>query len=63
MTNTSITLAWAPSTDDVGVTGYEIFRSPSAPTAFAQVGTSASTTFTDTGLSPGTVYHYQVRAG
>ena len=63
VTNTSITLAWAPSTDDVGVTGYQIFRSPSAPTAFAQVGTSASTTFTDTGLSPGTVYQYQVRAG
>ena len=41
VTNTSITLAWAPSTDDVGVTGYEIFRSPGSPTIFTPVGTSS----------------------
>jgi chitodextrinase len=62
VTNASVTLVWARSTDDVGVTGYEIFRSPSSPTAFTPVGTSSSATFTDTGLSPGTVYLYRVRA-
>jgi chitodextrinase len=62
VTNTSITLVWAPSSDNVGVTGYEIFRSPGSPVSFAAVGTSSMARFTDTGLLPGTIYLYQVRA-
>ncbi|MEU4510893.1 PHB depolymerase family esterase [Nonomuraea wenchangensis] len=62
-TTTGTTLTWTASTDDTGVTGYEILRAPGATGGtFAQVGTSASTSFTDTGLSAGTAYRYQVRA-
>ena len=43
---TQINLSWNPSTDNVGVTGYQIFRNGT------QVGTSTTTTFSDTGLSP-----------
>ena len=58
-TLTAITLGWAASTDNVGVTGYKIFRGGS------QIGTisaTAATTYTDTGLAPGTSYNYAVAA-
>lgn len=62
-TNNSITLSWSASTDNVGVTGYDILRAPgTSGGTFAQVGTSATATFTDTGLSPDTTFRYQVRA-
>jgi len=62
VTPVQLTLAWAPSTDDVAVTGYDIFRSAGSPVSFASVGTSATNSFVDTGLSPGTIYLYQIRA-
>ncbi|HSX14673.1 MAG TPA: fibronectin type III domain-containing protein [Candidatus Saccharimonadales bacterium] len=52
----TIALAWTASTDNVAVTGYKIFR------AGVQVGTSATTTFTDTALTQGTAYSYTVSA-
>jgi chitodextrinase len=52
----SIALNWSPSSDNVAVTGYIIYRNG------VQVGTAAGTTFTDTGLSPLTSYTYTVRA-
>ncbi len=55
-TSTSISLGWTASTDDVGVTGYTIFR------AGTQVGTSATTMYTDTGLTDSTSYSYTVSA-
>ncbi|MBN1313318.1 MAG: glycoside hydrolase family 9 protein, partial [Anaerolineae bacterium] len=55
-TATSISLSWTASTDNVGVTGYTIYRGS------AQVGTSIATSYTDTGLTPDTVYSYTVRA-
>lgn len=62
-TNNSITLSWSASTDNVAVTGYDILRAPGASGGtFAPVGTSATTTFTNSGLSPDTTYRYQVRA-
>ena len=54
--STSILVAWTASTDNVGVTGYKVYRNAS------QVGTSASTSYTDTGLSPSTTYSYTVSA-
>ncbi len=58
-----IDLAWTPSTDDVGVTGYLVERCAGAACAsFAQVGTSASAAFSDTGLTARTGYSYRVRA-
>jgi chitodextrinase len=53
---TSITLSWTAATDNVGVTGYKIYRGGS------QVGTSATASYTDTGLSPNTSYTYTIAA-
>jgi chitodextrinase len=51
-----INLSWTASTDNVGVTGYKIFRNG------VQVGTTATTTYSDTGLAVSTSYTYQVSA-
>ncbi|MFD1147737.1 PQQ-dependent sugar dehydrogenase [Saccharothrix hoggarensis] len=56
---TTVTLRWSPSTDNVGVTGYEIVRGG------VQVGSvtgAATGSFTDSGLTANTRYEYQVRA-
>jgi len=55
-TTNSTNLNWNASTDNVGVTGYQIFRNGS------QVGTTASTNYTDSGLSGATGYGYTVKA-
>ncbi|CAG0935328.1 Exoglucanase B [Thermoflexales bacterium] len=55
-TTTSVNLSWTASTDNVGVTGYDIYRG----TALA--GSSTTTSFSDTGLTPDTLYSYTVRA-
>jgi chitodextrinase len=55
-TTTAVSLSWTASTDNVGVTGYRIFRDG------AEVGTATGTSFTDTGLSPATSYAYTVKA-
>ncbi|SEC11434.1 Fibronectin type III domain-containing protein [Amycolatopsis tolypomycina] len=55
-TATSVPLTWAAATDNVGVTGYDILRNGTA------VATSATTSYTDTGLTPETSYTYAVRA-
>ncbi|MFQ5965361.1 MAG: fibronectin type III domain-containing protein [Candidatus Scalinduaceae bacterium] len=51
-----IDLSWNASTDNVGVTGYKIYRDGT------QITTTANTTFQDTGLSPSTTYTYSVSA-
>ena len=55
-TSTSVSLAWTASTDNVGVTSYDVFRGGS------KVGSSTTATFTDTGLAPSTGYSYTVKA-
>ena len=63
VTASSVTLSWTGSTDNVGVSGYDIFRAPgSSGGAFTSVGTSPGTTFTNSGLSSNTTFRYQVRA-
>ena len=56
ITVNSFTLSWTASTDGVGVTLYEIFQDNVA------VGSTASTTFGLTGLTPNTTYLLTVRA-
>lgn len=56
ISSSQINLSWTASTDNTGVTGYKIYRNG------GQVGTSANTTFNDTGLSPSTAYNYTVSA-
>jgi glucose/arabinose dehydrogenase/fibronectin type 3 domain-containing protein len=60
---TQINLAWAASTDNVGVAQYRIERCAGANcTGWTQVGTSTTTTFASTGLTTGTTYRHRVRA-
>jgi mannan endo-1,4-beta-mannosidase len=61
VTATGATLTWSASTDNVGVTGYDVLRASGSGT-FSQVGSTGSATFTDTGLTASTSYRYQVRA-
>ena len=49
-TATSIALTWQPSTDNVGVTGYGLYR------AGSRVGSATTTTWIFSGLSCGTSY-------
>jgi chitodextrinase len=53
---TSMALSWSASTDDVTVAGYRVFRDG------ASIGTTPSTSLTDTGLKPSTAYTYTVAA-
>jgi predicted phage tail protein len=63
VTSSQINLSWTASTDNVGVTGYEIDRCQgSGCTNYAQVGTSSTASFSNTGLSASTTYRYRVRA-
>lgn len=55
-TGTSVALSWSAATDNVGVAGYDVLRNGVA------VATSATTSYTDTGLTPDTTYTYAVRA-
>jgi cellulase/cellobiase CelA1 len=56
-------LAWSASTDNVGVTGYQILRAPgTSGGTFTQIATSTSNSYVNTGLTANTTYQYQVRA-
>jgi chitodextrinase len=60
---TTMSLSWAASTDNVGVTSYLIERCQgSGCTSFTQIGTSTTTSYLDTGLLAGVPYGYRVRA-
>jgi chitodextrinase len=54
--NSSVNLSWGPSSDNVGVAGYRIYRNG------VQAATSAVNSYTDTGLASGTEYSYSIAA-
>ncbi|MFB8758226.1 carbohydrate binding domain-containing protein [Streptomyces nigra] len=54
--STSVSLAWNASTDNVGVTGYDVFRGTT------QVLSVSGTSATVGGLSPSTAYTFTVKA-
>lgn len=54
--DTTVALTWTASTDNVGVTGYDVYRNGT------KVGTTSGTSYTDTGLTDGTQYTYTVDA-
>jgi chitodextrinase len=56
VSSSQIDLSWAASTDNVGVTGYQVFRGST------QLATPITTTYSDTGLANSTLYTYFVRA-
>ncbi|MDI9308797.1 MAG: S8 family serine peptidase [Limnohabitans sp.] len=55
-TSTSTNLSWSGATDNIGVTGYDVYR---GTTFLASV---TGTTYTATGLTPSTTYSFTVRA-
>ncbi|PWF46669.1 carbohydrate binding domain-containing protein [Massilia glaciei] len=55
-TSSSLVLGWTASTDNYGVAQYNVLRNG------VKIGTSAVTSFSDTGLSPATVYNYTIEA-
>lgn len=57
-TSSSVTLMWNASADNVGVTGYKIYRG----TALAGTVSGTTTEFTVSGLSANTAYTFTVRA-
>lgn len=56
ISSSQINLSWNASTDNVGVTGYNVFRNGT------QITTVSGTSFQNTGLSAGTAYSYTVAA-
>lgn len=56
VSTSQIDLTWTASTDNIGVTGYTIYRNGT------QVGTSVSPSYNDTGLAASTQYTYNVSA-
>jgi len=57
--NAQVALSWSGST---GATSYNVKRSTTSGGPYTTVGTSTSTTFTNTGLTNGTTYYYVVTA-
>ncbi|MFD2332580.1 sugar-binding protein [Cohnella sp. GCM10020058] len=55
-TDRSVQLSWGASTDNVGVTGYNVYNGTNL------VASVASTTYTITGLTPSTAYSFTVKA-
>ncbi|WP_438426608.1 fibronectin type III domain-containing protein [Aquimarina macrocephali] len=53
---TTVDLSWTASTDNIGVTEYEIFQGGSS------IGTSTTTSFSVTGLTASTAYSFTVKA-
>jgi hypothetical protein len=54
--DTQVTLSWSPSTDDVSVAGYHVYRNGNL------VASPSGTTYTDAGLLDGTTYSYYMTA-
>ncbi len=54
VSSSQVSLSWNASTDDIGVTGYKIYRGG------VQIATTTSLTYLDTALTPATSYIYSV---
>src|SRR5262249_19786947 len=60
----SVSLSWTAASDNVGVALYDMYRSTTSgftSSAATKIGTSATTSFTNTNVAPGT-YYYKVQA-
>lgn len=56
LSSSQISLSWSASTDNVGVTGYKIYRDGT------QISTTTDTSYTDLGLTTQSLYSYAVSA-
>lgn len=59
---TGIRLSWNPSTDNVGVTGYQVYRSTNGALGSLLTTVPAGSSWTDSGVADGTEYTYAIRA-
>src|SRR5262249_32658297 len=55
-----VKLSWTASTDNVGVTKYEVERRDPGSTGFVHVGTTLGTSYTDAELVTGRSYSYRI---
>lgn len=62
VSSSQINLSWTTSTDNVGVTGYQLERCNVAACTYALIASPTGTSFNDSGLSFSTAYNYRVRA-
>ncbi|MEV6110048.1 glycoside hydrolase family 18 chitinase [Streptomyces sp. NPDC051940] len=56
ITDTSVALSWTAATDDNGIKNYDVIRDG------ATIATVTGTSYTNTGLTAGSTYSYQVKA-
>jgi hypothetical protein len=56
VSSSQIDLSWSPSSDNLGVAGYRVYRNGT------QIGTTANTSYQNGGLSPSKTYRYSVSA-
>jgi chitodextrinase len=56
ITSSGATISWTASTDNIAVTGYQVFRNG------LQIATTTQVSYNDSGLSPATTYSYTVTA-
>ena len=54
--STTVTLSWSPSTDNIGVAGYNVIRNG------AWIANTSETAYSDSGLATSTTYDYQIQA-
>ncbi len=62
VSSTSISLSWNASSDEHGISRYSVRRRTSSSQPFTEVGTTVSTSYSDTLVSASTTYQYQVVA-
>jgi chitodextrinase len=62
VSETQVNLAWDASTDDVGVTGYEVWRATGNGSSVKIATATTAVGYIDNGVSAGTIYHYTVKA-
>ncbi len=58
--NSNIYLTWSAAQDKVGVSGYYVNRRESTEVPFVRIGSSGSTDYYDSYVTPGVTYYYQV---
>jgi chitodextrinase len=61
VSSTQVNLTWTAATDNIGVTGYDVYRS-TGPGSAQKVGTTATNSYGDSNLTAGTSYSYHVVA-
>jgi len=59
ITTSSIQVLWDASTDNIAISGYDIYRGTSS---IVYIASTTDTSYTNTGLSVGTSYTYRIKA-